>query len=105
MCREARSRLEVLGGAGHLVIPRDQVSEQLGYHPNDFLGRSNAHHLEFRHRGPSPSKGSLPSEPPVPCYKVKQVAIHWATPGTALRTDKQDRRQKRVRQETKPEAT
>ena len=58
VCREARSRLEVLGGAGHLVIPRDQVSEQLGYHPNDFLGRSNAHHLEFRHRGPSPSKGS-----------------------------------------------
>ena len=58
MCAEARSRLEVLGGAGHLVIPRDQVSEQLGYHPNDFLGRSNAHHLEFRHRGPSPSKGS-----------------------------------------------
>jgi hypothetical protein len=37
--------------------------------------------------------------------KVQQVAIHWATPGTALRTDKQDRRQKRVRQETKPEAT
>jgi hypothetical protein len=58
MCAEARSRLEVLGGAGHLVIPRDQVSEQLGYYPNDFLGRSNAHHLEFRHRGPSPSKGS-----------------------------------------------
>ena len=26
--------------------------------PNDLLGRSNAHHLEFRHRGPSPSKGS-----------------------------------------------
>ena len=48
---------------------------------------------------------ALPSEPPVPCYKVQQVAIHWATPGTALRTDKQDRRQKRVRQETKPEAT
>lgn len=47
-------------GAGHLVVSRDQVSEQLGYNSHDFLGRANAHDLELRHGGPSPSKALLP---------------------------------------------
>ena len=59
------SRQVVLGGAGHLVVSRDQVSKQLRYHPNDFLGRANAHHLMLRHRGWLLAL-ETPSEPPVP---------------------------------------
>ena len=47
-------------GAGHLVVSRDQVCEQLGYNSHDFLGRANAHDLELRHGGFSPSKALLP---------------------------------------------
>ena len=93
-----------LGGAGRLVISRDQVREQLRYHHNDFLGRANAHHLAVRHSGPSPSKG--------PARRAPRFLLEFSRrPFTGPRLarpcarDKQGQRQTRARWSGAPAAS
>ena len=92
------------GGAGRLVISRDQVREQLRYHNNDFLGRANAHHLAVRHSGPSPSKG--------PARRAPRFLLEFSRrPFTGPRLarpcarDKQGQRQTRARWSGAPAAS
>ena len=103
-CPRAALAQWFLGGAGRLVISRDQVREQLRYHHNDFLGRANAHHLAVRHSGPSPSKG--------PARRAPRFLLEFSRrPFTGPRLarpcarDKQGQRQTRARWSVAPAAS